>query len=92
MARNNLLSAVGAVGAIINSPEAKKIVSEADVIKSETRNKGGRKPKPKEEKAQNANRFYLDDAQQEKLNEYIGNTGIPVSVLVKQLLIEKGIL
>ena len=56
------------------------------------KSKAGRKPKPHENKSKETMVVYFTEEQKEVVLNYCGKIDIPFSVLVRQLLNEKGIL
>jgi hypothetical protein len=66
------------------------LLNNTSPVHSKTRRAGGRKKK--EAKASELMASYLTTEQKEKVQAYCNKTGLPFSTLVRQLLVEKGIL
>jgi predicted transcriptional regulator len=71
--------------------EAVKEVMKGAALKDKVKSKAGRKPKIQEEKATETMVVYLTDEQKKKVQEYC-DANMPFSVLVRQILSDKGIL
>lgn len=73
----------------LEDTQAKEIIKGADLKTAATFNKGGRRPK--EVKADKTVRVYVSAEQKELLEEYCRKNGLSESMLVRLLMVEKGI-
>ncbi|MBP2637771.1 MAG: hypothetical protein H6Q72_3678 [Firmicutes bacterium] len=72
--------------------ETVKNTTRGETLADKKPSKAGRKKKAAAEKAANMMAVYFTDEQKEAVQNYCDKIGIPFSNLVKQLLVDKGVI
>lgn len=75
----------------VDDVQIKKVMGDAPLI-DKVKSKAGRKKKSEEDKATKTMVVYFTEEQKETVENYCNGKDIPFSVLVRQLLNERGIL